>query len=109
MKYDPLYPKIEEPMIPAGWEIIDARGNEVEIEPIIASVDEDVCGGCEVCIELCPYGAIERIDEQAHVNVALCKGCGTCVAACPSGALDQAHFKTNQIFAQIEAAMNGGK
>jgi heterodisulfide reductase subunit A len=82
---------------------------EVEIEPIIASVDEDICGGCEVCLELCPYGAIERIDEQAHVNIALCKGCGTCVAACPSGALDQAHFKTNQIFAQIEAAMNGGK
>jgi heterodisulfide reductase subunit A len=82
---------------------------EVDIEPIIASVDEDVCGGCEVCLELCPYGAIERIDEQAHVNIALCKGCGTCVAACPSGALDQAHFKTSQIFAQIEAAMNSGK
>ncbi|MTK64494.1 MAG: CoB--CoM heterodisulfide reductase iron-sulfur subunit A family protein [Methanobacterium sp.] len=82
---------------------------EVEIEPIIAAVDEDVCGGCEVCIDLCPYGAVERIDEKAHINVALCKGCGTCVGACPSGALDQQHFKTSQIFAQIEAAMNGGK
>lgn len=80
---------------------------EVEIEPIVASVDADVCGGCEVCIELCPFGAIERIDEQAHVNIALCKGCGTCVAACPSGALEQAHFKTAQIMAQIEAAMGG--
>ena len=80
---------------------------EVEIEPIVASVDTDVCGGCEVCIELCPFGAIERIDEQAHVNIALCKGCGTCVAACPSGALEQAHFKTAQIMAQIEAAMGG--
>ncbi len=82
---------------------------EVEIEPIIATVDDDVCGGCEVCIDLCPYGAVERIDEKAHINVALCKGCGTCVGACPSGALDQQHFKTSQIFAQIEAAMNGGK
>ncbi|UTB33799.1 MAG: CoB--CoM heterodisulfide reductase iron-sulfur subunit A family protein [Methanobacterium sp. ERen5] len=82
---------------------------EVEIEPIIATVDEDVCGGCEVCIDLCPYGAVERIDEKAHINIALCKGCGTCVGACPSGALDQQHFKTSQIFAQIEAAMNGGK
>jgi heterodisulfide reductase subunit A2 len=82
---------------------------EVEIEPIIALVDEDVCGGCEVCIDLCPYGAVERIDEKAHINVALCKGCGTCVGACPSGALDQQHFKTSQIFAQIEAAVNSGK
>ena len=71
------------------------------------AADADVCGGCEVCIELCPFGAIERIDEQAHVNIALCKGCGTCVAACPSGALEQAHFKTAQIMAQIEAAMGG--
>ncbi|MDD1775186.1 MAG: CoB--CoM heterodisulfide reductase iron-sulfur subunit A family protein [Methanobacterium sp.] len=80
---------------------------EVEIEPIIANVDLDVCGGCEVCLELCPFGAIEREDEQAHVNIALCKGCGTCVAACPSGAMDQQHFKTAQIMAQIEAAMGG--
>ncbi|MCE5214133.1 MAG: CoB--CoM heterodisulfide reductase iron-sulfur subunit A family protein [Methanobacterium sp.] len=80
---------------------------EVEIEPIVASVNEDVCGGCEVCIELCPFGAIEREDERAHVNIALCKGCGTCVAACPSGAMDQQHFRTAQIMAQIEAAMGG--
>ena len=80
---------------------------EVEIEPIVANVNEDVCGGCEVCLELCPFGAIEREDEQAHVNIALCKGCGTCVAACPSGAMDQQHFRTRQIMAQIEAAMGG--
>jgi heterodisulfide reductase subunit A2 len=80
---------------------------EVEIEPIVASVNADVCGGCEVCLELCPFGAIERVDEQAQVNIALCKGCGTCVAACPSGAMDQQHFRTAQIMAQIEAAMGG--
>ncbi len=79
---------------------------EVEIEPIVAAVDEDVCGGCEVCIELCPFGAIEKVDGKAHINIALCKGCGTCVGACPSGALDQQHFKTSQIMAQIAAAMN---
>ena len=79
---------------------------KVSIEPIIATTDLDVCGGCQVCLELCPYGAVERADEQVSVNVALCKGCGTCVAACPSGAMDQQHFKTDQIMAQIEAAIN---
>jgi heterodisulfide reductase subunit A2 len=80
---------------------------EVEIEPIIAFSDEDVCGGCAVCIELCPFDAITRDEEKekAVVNIALCKGCGTCVAACPSGAMEQHHFKTSQIMAQIEAAM----
>ncbi|MBM4240273.1 MAG: CoB--CoM heterodisulfide reductase iron-sulfur subunit A family protein [Euryarchaeota archaeon] len=78
---------------------------EVEIEPIIAVSDSDVCGGCAVCIELCPFSAIEIEDEQAEINIALCKGCGTCVAACPSGAMDQQHFRTAQIMAQIEAAL----
>ncbi|OQD59404.1 heterodisulfide reductase, subunit A [Methanobrevibacter arboriphilus JCM 13429 = DSM 1125] len=82
---------------------------EVEIEPIIATTDVDVCGACEVCVELCPYGAVAIEDDQATVNVALCKGCGTCVAACPSGAMDQNHFKTDQIMAQIEAALEDGK
>ncbi|MDO5835070.1 MAG: CoB--CoM heterodisulfide reductase iron-sulfur subunit A family protein [Methanobacterium sp.] len=82
---------------------------EVEIEPIVAVVNSDVCGGCEVCLELCPFGAIERKDEKAAINIALCKGCGTCVGACPSGAMDQQHFRTGQIFAQIEAALNPSK
>jgi heterodisulfide reductase subunit A len=78
---------------------------EVEIEPIIATTDKNICGGCEVCVDLCPYTAITIEDEQAKVNIALCKGCGTCVGACPSGAMDQNHFKTSQIMAQIEAAL----
>jgi len=82
---------------------------EVEIEPIVATTDADVCGACEVCVELCPYGAVAIEDDQATINVALCKGCGTCVGACPSGAMDQQHFKTSQIMAQIEAALEDGK
>ena len=78
---------------------------EVEIEPIIADVTEENCGGCQICVELCPFGALEIVDGKSNVNVALCKGCGTCVAACPTGALDQSHFKTDQIMAQIEAAL----
>ncbi len=80
---------------------------EVEIEPIVAVTDEDICGGCAVCLELCPYGALTREEGHAEVNIALCHGCGTCVAACPSGAMNQQHFKTEQIMAQIEAALGG--
>ncbi|WP_458403089.1 4Fe-4S binding protein [Methanobrevibacter sp.] len=86
-----------------------ARG-EVEIEPIIASNDETVCGACQVCVELCPFDAISIATgvggkEFAQINSALCKGCGTCVGACPSGAMNQQHFKTEQIMAQISAAL----
>ncbi|MBP5700346.1 MAG: CoB--CoM heterodisulfide reductase iron-sulfur subunit A family protein [Methanobrevibacter sp.] len=86
-----------------------AKG-EVEIEPIIASNDETVCGACQVCVELCPFDAISIATgvggkEFAQINSALCKGCGTCVGACPSGAMNQQHFKTEQIMAQISAAL----
>ena len=85
-----------------------AKG-EVEIEPITASTDETVCGACEVCVELCPFGAVsiegEGDEKHAAINVALCKGCGTCVGACPSGAMNQNHFQTEQIMAQISAAL----
>ena len=86
-----------------------AKG-EVEIEPIIASNDENVCGACQVCVELCPFDAISIATgvggkEFAQINSALCKGCGTCVGACPSGAMNQQHFKTEQIMAQISAAL----
>ena len=86
-----------------------AKG-EVEIEPIIASNDDAVCGACQVCVELCPFAAITIATgvggkEFAQINSALCKGCGTCVGACPSGAMNQQHFKTEQIMAQISAAL----
>ncbi len=82
-----------------------AKG-EVEVEPIIASVDAEICGGCGVCVKQCPYGAPRLVEKDgkvvAEVISALCKGCGTCPAGCPSGALEQDHFKTIQLFKQIE-------
>jgi heterodisulfide reductase subunit A len=80
---------------------------EVEIEPIRAEVQEEYCSGCKICNGLCPYGAIEFIEDKkvSHVNEALCKGCGTCVAACPSGAMTGAGFTDEQILAELDGLM----
>ena len=80
----------------------------VEIEPITAVIDENVCCGCKICIGLCPYTAISFDDEKkaSVVNEALCKGCGTCVAACTTGAANQRHFKNEQILAEIEGVLS---
>jgi heterodisulfide reductase subunit A len=83
------------------------RRGYVRPEAITSSVDEDACGGCGICVAMCPYGAMEmRTDDGgriANAITALCKGCGTCGAACPSGAISMNHFKDEQIVAQIEA------
>jgi heterodisulfide reductase subunit A len=81
----------------------------LEMEGIVANVNEDLCSGCRVCEYLCPYGAVEMKDKDgksiAHVLEALCKGCGACGTACPTKAIVMGHFTTEEILAQIEAAL----
>jgi len=74
-------------------------------EPIIASVDEEVCVGCGNCVDVCAYDAIE-LDlrtKKAKVNSAVCEGCGACCAACPSGAMQHNNFSKRQIFEMVDA------
>jgi heterodisulfide reductase subunit A len=79
----------------------------VEIEAATAVVDEELCSGCKICLNLCPYGAITFDEEKkvARINDVLCKGCGVCVAACPSAAIKGRHFTDKQIFAEIEGLL----
>jgi heterodisulfide reductase subunit A len=79
----------------------------VMIEPIVASINEEECSGCRICNTMCPYNAIEydAAKEVSRVVTSLCKGCGTCVAACPAEAITGAHFKNDQIFAEIEGVL----
>jgi heterodisulfide reductase subunit A len=76
---------------------------EVLIDPIQASVNENLCGGCKTCLGLCPFGAISFDEEHevAVINDTLCKGCGTCVAACPAAAISGAGFTDEQILAEL--------
>ena len=86
-----------------------ATAGRVEISPTISWIDPDVCAGCQTCINLCAYSAIE-FDERRQVSVineALCKGCGSCAGFCPSGAARVKHFTARQVFAEIEALVSG--
>jgi heterodisulfide reductase subunit A len=80
---------------------------KIEIDAVFAEVDENLCSGCRMCNDLCPYSAIEFDHEKrrSRVNSALCKACGGCVAACPSSAIKARHFTDQQIVAQIEGVL----
>ncbi|MEM3162384.1 MAG: CoB--CoM heterodisulfide reductase iron-sulfur subunit A family protein [Candidatus Bathyarchaeia archaeon] len=81
----------------------------LEMEGIVANVNEDLCSGCRICESLCPYGAIEMTEKAgkvvAHVIEALCKGCGVCGTACPTKAITLGHFTTEEILAQVRAVL----
>jgi len=80
---------------------------QVELEAYTAWIEEERCSGCQICVPLCPFSAIEFNKETkvSALNEALCKGCGTCVAACPSHAAQQHHFTDAQIMAEIEGVL----
>ena len=75
---------------------------EVEVEPLVASVNEAVCVGCGTCEAICPFDALSLKAGVMRVNEVVCKGCGSCGSACPSGAISMRHFTDEQIYAQIE-------
>lgn len=84
-----------------------SSAGQVEIPPMISSIDPDICVGCQLCIGLCAYSAIE-FNENARISVvnsAVCKGCGSCAGACPSGAAKVRHFTDKQIFAEIDGLL----
>ena len=81
-----------------------ASRGRVEVPPTISAIDPDICVGCQMCIGLCPYGAISFNSRKgvSEINPAVCKGCGSCSAFCPSGAAGSRHFTSKQVFAEID-------
>ncbi|MFW9863675.1 MAG: FAD-dependent oxidoreductase [Candidatus Thorarchaeota archaeon] len=76
-----------------------------DIEPIYAEIDHEICNQCELCSQLCPYGAPTFEDEKMTVVKELCQGCGTCSAGCPNNAIDMRHYRWNQIMSMVDAAI----
>jgi len=84
-----------------------SASGQVEVAPMISSIDAEICIGCQICIGLCPYSAIEfnTFKGVCEVNEAMCKGCGSCAGYCPSGAASIRHFTEKQIFAEINGLL----
>ena len=111
---------IPETVSQAGAAAVKAIGllskDKLLTNPCTARCNEAVCSGCQSCVKVCPYGAIEAVEKTvitlegkkeqrsvAVVNEALCQGCGACTVACPSGAMDLKGFSNQEIMAEVDA------
>jgi len=76
----------------------------LQAEGKISEIRKERCSGCGLCVEICPYKALELDEKEkvAVVNEALCKGCGVCVSSCRANAIDLKGFKDEQILAALE-------
>jgi Na+-translocating ferredoxin:NAD+ oxidoreductase subunit B len=53
-----------------------------------AAVDEDLCNGCEACVDRCQVDAIEMNENMvAEIDYERCLGCGVCTLICAPEAL----------------------
>ena len=94
--------------------------DRIRLDAIISHIDQEKCNGCLVCVKKCPFSAVVtdevevdgKTRKRARVIDALCKGCGVCAARCKQKAVEAQGFTDEQIFAQIDAALEedpGGK
>jgi heterodisulfide reductase subunit A len=78
----------------------------VVAEAITSIVDMDICTGCGTCVAICPYGAIQKNeDDKAETILAACKGCGACASVCPEKAITMRNFTDEQLIAEAKAAL----
>lgn len=60
--------------------------NNVKYKANVPSLIEDKCIKCNICVNVCPYFAIEMKDKIT-IDPVKCFECGLCVAKCPTDAL----------------------
>jgi heterodisulfide reductase subunit A len=76
--------------------------------PQIAFIMPEKCNLCEVCIKVCPVGAITLADGVVKIDPVSCVGCGICVPNCPEEAIDLHHYTEDQLIEQIRGTSEGG-
>ena len=59
-------------------------------DPLVA-VDQEKCTDCGACVDACPFGALDFINELKAIKCDLCGGSPKCVEACTEGVLADIH------------------
>jgi heterodisulfide reductase subunit A len=78
--------------------------DQIHSSGLTVQINERICAGCGVCVEVCPYEArvINEDSGKAEIIEVLCQGCGACATACPNGATLQIGFTKTQIYHMLE-------
>ena len=108
----PISESIAQAKAASGKACIQLAKGHVAVEPIVSSVDQEICIGCKICELLCPFASIRVVKvgkkKKAETISASCKGCGICASHCPTLAIYMGSFSNEQIIAQIRAYGEGG-
>ena len=75
-----------------------------------ARVNERTCVACGLCVEVCPYEAVELVDKRvlgqqktvAQVIASKCMGCGVCAASCRSASIDVPDLNDESLLQRVQ-------
>lgn len=64
----------------------------------VASIDRELCTGCNLCKEVCRFDAIHVEDGTYTVDPIACEGCGYCARVCPVEAITNSEQNVGRWF-----------
>ena len=103
----PIGQSIAEGKAAAGKAAALLSKDSIVTQGITAQVNEALCQGCSLCVELCPFKAIKILETEngrkAQVIDVACKGCGVCAATCYRHAIGINAFTDEQLGSQVRA------
>jgi heterodisulfide reductase subunit A-like polyferredoxin len=78
------------------------------LSAVTATVNQELCASCLVCVRSCPYG-VPRINAEgvSEIDEALCHGCGICAGECPAKAIELNWYEDEQILCKVESLLEG--
>jgi len=73
-----------------------------------ASINSELCNGCEKCLERCQLKALIMQEDVCVVNTNRCIGCGVCAISCSEGAISLVQREPNEKNIPPESIMDWG-
>jgi len=78
-----------------------------DMESSVVQIDADLCSGCDLCLEVCPIGAVQiPRDRQIAMMCDLCGGAPVCVEHCIYGAL-RFEGRPDSVFQGFDHGLDG--
>jgi ferredoxin len=103
-KYSGARPEQARPRFPQGLDRRALLHLSWLFYETVPGVDPERCAaeqGCQICQQVCPYGAWRWMDGGPELDKGACRTCGLCLVSCPRGAIENPTWTPEQIEAEI--------